>query len=204
MIIVETSGVQYANDSIGNSARAITYKMAYVEQYFQFLARGGLTIHCLAEGDDAAEELAFEVAMFLTSLRVIAAEIMQFQEMSMPVQSKPMPAKHENWGACYDCAVSLSYAFAIRRKHTPIDKGLLLNEINSYVHTDGTPCNPTDPADPDYTPLPTGTGETGGTGTGGQNGNYGGTGGINGGDGVDDGLIKLTLKVSKDDITIDN
>lgn len=187
-IIVESSGHRYGNDAIGNVAHATQYKEAYVEQTYQFLVEGSISVHCLAESDDAAEELGFEIAIFLQSLRPTVAEILQVQTWSMPQQSKPQLIQHDTWAGHYDSIVSVGYSFAIRRKHTPIDKGVLLTEINSYLDLD----NPT---------LQPGTGETGGTSTGGQNGNWGGTGGINGGDGVDDGIIQLKFTVTNTEIT---
>ena len=187
-IIVESSGHRYGNESIGNVAHAAQYKEAYVEEIFQFLVEGSINIHCLAESDDAAEELGFEVAILMQSLRQTAAEIMQIQTLSMPQQSKPQLIQRDTWAGHYDCVVSFGYSFAVRRKHTPIDKGVLLNEINSYIGLEPPTLQP-------------GTGETGGTNTGGQNGNWGGTGGILGGDGVDDGITELKITVSNTEIT---
>lgn len=192
MIIVESSGVQYSNDAIGNVAHVQQYKEAYVQTWFQFLTRGSINIHCIAEGDDASEELAFEVAMLLQSIKSLAGEILELQELTMPVQSKPQVIQRGNWQGEYDSVVSVNYAFAIKRRHVPIDKGALLSDIYFYL-------------DPTDITLQPGTGETGGTNTGGQNGNYGGTGGINpeeGIDGVDDGFVTLQISVNEKEITV--
>ena len=189
-VIVESSGLQYSNDSIGNAAYFAQYKQAYVEEYYQFLARGSFSVHCLAESDDASEELGFEIAMFLQSLKPTVGEILQLQEFSMPSQSKPQLVQHDTWAGHYDTIVSVNYSFAIKRKHTPIDKGVLLTEINTYLNT----------PDPVVTP---GNGEQGGTYTGGENGNYGGKGGLSGGDGVDDGVVNLAIRVSSTDVEVE-
>lgn len=194
MIVVESTGISFSSDSTGgNLAHLDRYKEAYVEEYFQFLANGGLNIHCIAEGDDAAEELGFEVAMFITSLKPTLADILQIQYLSMPSQSKPQVVRRDDWQGEYDCIVSFNYAFAIKQRHIPIDKGELLADILFYL-------------DPSNITLQEGTGELGGTSTGGQNGNWGGTGGINpaeGTDGVDDGTVTLQISVANGSVVVD-
>lgn len=135
-IVVEGGGISYTNDSIGNTAGMDVYKLAYVQQYYQFLARSTINIHCIAGSDDAAEELGFEVAMFMQSMRPISAVMLELQEFSMPSQSKPQLMTRAEWSGKYDSVVTVGYAFALRRKHTPIDIGELLADIQLEIETD--------------------------------------------------------------------
>ena len=201
ILVVEGSGVSYQNNGTTNNlANFDVVKMYQLETYHQFLAEGSINIHCIAAASDAAEELAFEVAMFVQSMRMFAGEMLQLQQITMPQQSKAQLMNRDEWSGNYDSVVSFGYSFAIRRKHTPVDPGEILKEIEAYIHTPNK-----DKTDAEGKPI-NNTGETGGTSTGGQSGNWGGNGGsdpVHGVDGVDDGWVSIALKVSNESITGD-
>jgi hypothetical protein len=207
IIVVEGSGINYSQTGLTNNMANFTVDNLYqMQTHHQFLAESSINIHCMCTSSDAAEELGFEVAMFVQSLRLIAAEMIQFQHITMPQQSKAQAVARNDWTGKFDSIVSFGYSFALRRRHTPVDKGELLKMIEFYLtHPLDTPMPGDKDAEGNPVNIGNEPGNKGGTNTGGQNGNWGGTGGTNdeaNADGIDDGYVTLEMKISKDDIIV--
>lgn len=135
-IVVEGGSIRYSSSSIGNNIADYNIINSYqTETYHQFLAESNINIHCLASSSDTAEELGFEVAMFMQSLKNLTATVLQIQNMSMPQQSKPQLTSRTEAAGKYDSVVSMSYSFALMRKYTPLDAGTILNGITVYIDT---------------------------------------------------------------------
>lgn len=204
IIVVEGGGINYSQLGTTNNMINFSFDNLYqMHSYHQFLAESTINIHCIASASDAAEELGFEVAMVVQSMKLISGEMLQFQSMSMPQQSKAQMMGRNEWAGKFDSVVSFQYSFAIKRKHTPVDPGELLKEIEFYFnHPTDTPM----PGDKDQEGNPINTGDTGGTNTGGNNGNWGGDGGTGHSedgeqDFVDDGWVEIKMKITQDTIT---
>lgn len=167
-----------------------------LNSYHQFTVESSINIHCIATTASTAEELGFEVAMLLQAMRLISGEMLELQYMGMPSQSRAQTIAHRDWSGKYNSVVSFRYVFTVKRKHTPIDPGELLKEIEINFENPSLP----KPGDVDQEGNPINNGGKGGTNTGGNNGNWGGNGGINGGDGIDDGWVNIKLKVTNESI----
>lgn len=185
-VIVENgSTTQFDNTALGTNYSAMTsYKMAYTEFLSSFLVRGSVQIHCIAEAEDASEELAYEIALFMQSLKHISGLVLQLQELSAPAMSVPQRINGGTWSGNYDTVIMVSYAYSIKQKFTPIDLGPLLKDIQTMLDNDG---------DSGFK------GGVGGTNTGGQSGNWGGTGKKGGGDSYDDNNVTLKFDVPGED-----
>ena len=191
-IFVETGSVSIGNETVGNLAHFNVYHDYLIEQLVNLTINGSIAIHCVAESKIETAELAFEVAMFLQGVRTTLADMVQLQFLSTPSISASGIHSREGSVTTFDTVVSLNYAFTAQRKVTPIDRGVLLTEINTYINS---------PAD-----IAAAGGGIGGTNTGGQTGNWGGVGSGNYpeertedlGDYKDDNTetIKLTVKLN--------
>lgn len=204
ILVVEGGNITYSQSGLTNNMISMASPNLYqTTTEHQFLAESTINIHCICSASDAAEELGFEVAMFAQSMRLVAAEMLQVQNISMPQQSKAQMMGGNDWGGKFDSVVSFGYSFALRRRHKPVDPGELLKIIEFYMtHPLDTPL----PGQLDANGNPVVPGQKGGTNTGGQNGNWGGEGGVNDtpgnvADGLDDGWATIELKVSNTEVT---
>lgn len=215
-LVIQGTDVTFNQDGIGNMQHLHPYKevnlegkeitkAAFIEEWLQFTLNSAVQIHCIAESRDACDELAFEVAVFMVGVKHQIGDILQIQYTSMPHQSAPQLMSRDGWRGAYDSVVTIPYVFTLRRLHSPVDLGPVLNSVETIldpVHKPGDPLP--GEGDKDHNGDDINIGGTGGTGTGGENGNWGGSGGITDGDptadGIDDGWITLRFRVRSDTV----
>lgn len=215
-LVVQGGDVAFNQDGIGNMQHLLPWqerntsgdiitKYAFIEEWLQFTLQSTVQIHCLTNSRDSADELGFEVGIFMVHLKHQLGDILQLQYLSMPQQTAPHVIAREGWTGTWDSTVALQYTFTLRRKHQPVDLGEPLRSIETTldpVHPKGTP--PPSAGDKDHNGNPINTSDTGGTGTGGENGNWGGKGGVSTdetADCIDDGWITLRFRVRDDTVT---
>ena len=177
-VIVENQGLAFNNDSIGNVDGIERHKEYLIKHSTQFTVSGTMVLQCIADAKIAAEELAYETALFMAAVRSHLEPVLKLQYLSMPQVSKASPIAREGGVTAFACQVVISYSYALKRAQTPVDLGPLLSTL-------------------DFSTIPTsnpvlGGGGIGGTYTGGITGNWGGIGGPGGGDYIDDGVAHIT------------
>lgn len=172
------------------------------DSQMQALVQSSTQIHVITQSKDDADELAFEIAMFLLGLKYSVANIIQLQFVGSPQISPAQQMGQTGWIGKYMVTVYIPYTFTVTRRWLPVDEGVLL----ASIETELTPVNKgktPQPGDKDETGKPINIGGVGATNTGGQNGNWGGKGGVSKdytADGIDDNWVNLRFKVSTKDI----
>jgi hypothetical protein len=137
-IIVEGEGVTFQDDAIGANVRDINVdKLYYASRQSQFLAAGMVNLHCIGQSSVDAEELAFEVSMYLQSVRWNLQRMFGMQQLSIRGYGKPQVISREGTTHTYACIITVTFQLAKAVKVTPIDKGELLTEIDTYVVPNG-------------------------------------------------------------------
>jgi hypothetical protein len=133
-IIVETSGAVIATNGVGASMDGVSiHKLYLTKTTHQFAVQSTMTIHILAESKIEVEELGFEVLLFVASLKTECGK-MGIGFIGEPTQTVARPLERQGQNNVYQSSVVFPFQFAVRREHTPIDPGLLLAEINTYLN----------------------------------------------------------------------
>lgn len=213
-IVVETNGIAYNNDSIGNT-HSITYPKPYQPTMTkQFTVTGNINVHCIVESRIDSEELACDVARMLITMRDPAMAFLHLQFMTMPQQSKAVQSRREGWAGVYDSVVSIQFTYAMKISTTNIDTGELLTAIEVYMANEqksakeqATPDSPNAQTFiPPGTPISGGGNGNSGNGTN-TGGNTGGSDNGNGGSGFSSSTnpygdwVYLNFVISKNDVT---
>ena len=169
-----------------------------------YLINSSVNFRVVAGSKDDVEEIAFELGLFLMSLKYTVANVLQIQNIDSPQIQPPQPIKQDGWANQYVAHVYVSYSYILSRVWMPVDYGPLLTGIETKLTPvaskwDKNKSRVPEAGDVDEKGNPVNIGERGGTNTGGQNGNYGGIGGRSDdpvADCVDDNTVELRLKVT--------
>lgn len=196
------NGLYHTNDRevILNGHRET--KPGIQDSRLQFTVNSSTQVHVITQSKDDADELAFEISMFMLMLKYMVGNILQLQYVGSPQISPAQQMGQTGWIGRYMVSVHIPYAFTLVRRWMPLDEGVLLTAIETAL----TPVNNGEspkPGDLDENGNPINIGGVGGTNTGGQNGNWGGQGGVSSdytADGIDDNWVNLRFKVTKDEI----
>lgn len=169
-----------------------------------YVINSSVNIRIVAGSKDDVEELSFEVALFLLSLKYTIANVLQIQNIGSPQIQPPQPIKQDGWSNVYAAHIYVDYSYILSRIWQPVDYGPVLKSIETVM----TPVNKKwdkneskvpEIGDTDEHGNPVNLGEKGGTNTGGQNGNYGGIGGRSDdsvADCVDDNVVELRFRTT--------
>lgn len=132
-VIVEASGASVTTDAIGSSMQNTEIHRLYLAKTMhQFAVQSTMTLHVLAESKVEVEELGFEILLFVTSLKTECGK-MGLSYVGYPTQTVARPLERQGQNNVYQSSVVFPFQFTVKRIHTPIDPGLLLTEINTYL-----------------------------------------------------------------------
>lgn len=206
-MISPTSGFNSGTSRVYNQLGYMDNKLVEKEYIWdmkqQFLISSSTNIHVYSLTKDDADELAYEVAIAMELCRPLIANILQIQNIGDAQISPAQSVGQTGWNSQFMAVVSFSYSYTLARMWQPVDSGELLRNIQTVLTPANKETTP-QPGDKDEKGNDINIGEVGGTNTGGQNGNWGGTGGVSKdytADGIDDNVVNLRFKVTKNDIS---
>ncbi len=202
--MISPAGFNSGTDRVFNQLGYVNGKLVEKEYVWdmkqQFNINSSTSIHVHSPNKDDADELAYEVAIAIELCRPLIANILQIQNISDAQISPAAKTGQTGWNSQFMSMVSFSYSYTLARIWQPVDSGELLKSIETVL----TPVNggtTPKPGDKDEKGNDINIGNVGGTNSGGQNGNWGGTGGVSSdytADGIDDNVVNLRFKVTKD------
>ena len=134
-IIVETSGVRFNQEGIGNQMEMLTINPYQAISMLGCTINGDIQISAIADSSIDSEELAWEVALWLMVAKNSVRDVFDMQFMSMPQLSAPSLTEKQGWNGTYTTTISVNYSFAVKMSCKPLDKGELLREIGFYLDT---------------------------------------------------------------------
>lgn len=155
-IIVQNGPVSYIPAGIGTGyvqtfprrtfeeGKLVTKEGLWDTEY-QLMVQSSTQISIFATSKDDADELGFEIAMFLMMLKPKVAEIIQIQNLDNAQQSPAQLVSQSGWTGKYRSDIVIPYTFTLVRRWEPTDQGVLLRCIATELKNveGGNPDDPT-------------------------------------------------------------
>lgn len=134
-IIVESSGVRFNQEGIGNQMEMHKLNPYQAMHSLGCTINGDINITAIADSSIDSEELAWEIALWLMVAKNPVNSLTHMQFMGMPQLSAPTLSDKQGYNGSYSTTISFNYSFAVKLNWTPFDKGELLKEIGFYLDT---------------------------------------------------------------------
>lgn len=123
------TGLSYAAPRVEVEDGHVYIKDGLWDKQLQFICNCSTTIRILTMSKDDADELAFELAMFLQMVRYKIGPILQIQNIGSPQIQTGQPIGQNGWANKYAAMVMVPYTFTITREWKPVDFGEPLRAI---------------------------------------------------------------------------
>lgn len=144
-LVVQNGSITISPAGIGNGYGTLAPQQVYVgnklikkeallDTQLNMTVQGYTQILILGFSQDAVEELAFEVATLMNSIRYLSGTILGLQAMPSSIQISPVQqATQIGWSGKYQCGITIPYVFNVARTYVPVDDGILLRSIETCL-----------------------------------------------------------------------
>lgn len=134
-VIVEGSSVNIEAQGIGAGMETMIPKNMYTRiKVNTYIVSSALTVTCVSESPDDAEETAFRLSFWLMAIKEYCREILELQYMSVGPISPPEKFKQNDADGLYRVSIAVPFKMAMNLNIDPEDPGELLRGID-YVIT---------------------------------------------------------------------
>lgn len=132
-VIVEGNGTNFVEDSVGNVSGVADVNRYLLKTEKQYTIGTSITLSVICQSQVESENLAFELSLFLCSLKQYKGNTLNLQGLTVPSIGKTFMVNKEGFQGTFCTPIQVQATFARKINNVQLDEGPLLRDVIMYM-----------------------------------------------------------------------